>query len=142
MPGPNTITVSAEDGFLNVANAAAQAAVQRNARLGSPLSIALDAAANRALVVDGSADALLAVDLDTGIRTWIADVAIPGVSRQQALPRAVVLDAPRGRALVLDTFSGSIVAVNLGTGQRTILSGPFQQTVDLALDVHGTVRSC
>jgi sugar lactone lactonase YvrE len=140
-PGANTLTASAEDGFLNVANAVAEVAVQRNARLGTSNSIALDAANGRVFVVDGSADAVVAVDLATKIRTWFADTAAPGLRRKEALPLAVVHDATRNRLLVLDGFDEAIVAIDLATRQRTLLSGRrtssvnrFQSPTDLAID--------
>jgi hypothetical protein len=140
-PGPNTLTVTAEDGFLNVANAAAEVGVQRNARIGSTYSVALDVANGRAFVVDASADAVVAVDLATGIRTWFSDTAVPGLRRKEAAPIAVVLDAQRNRLLVLDIFDEAIVAIDLTTRQRSVLSGRntssanrFQSPTDLALD--------
>jgi sugar lactone lactonase YvrE len=144
VPGPNTLTVVAEDGFLNVENAAAQATVHRNARFGSSSSIALDAANNRAFVTDGSADAVIVVDLATGFRTWFAEVAAPNLRRQEAAPVAIVFDSQRSRLLVLDGFSEAIVAIDLATRARSVLSGlstssvnRFQGPSDLALDNAG-----
>jgi hypothetical protein len=141
--GENTLTLTAEDSFLNVENAAAQVVVQRNARLGSPGSLALDAPNNRAFVIDGAADALVAVDLLTGLRTWFADTAVPGNNRKDALPLAVVNDAPRNRLLLLDGYDEAIVAINLVTKQRDVLSSRhtnggvnrFESPADLALDL-------
>src|SRR5688572_11979753 len=139
LPGPNTLLVTAEDGFLNVANAAAQVAVQRNARLTTG-SFVLDQANGRAFVADGGADAVFEVSLATGIRTRFADTGALS-SRKATAPRVIVLDAQRNRLLVLDSYIEAIVAFDLTTRQRTVLSGEststgprFQSANDLALD--------
>jgi sugar lactone lactonase YvrE len=125
-PGTNTLTVEAEDSFLNVQPLAAGIEVHRNARVAKPWRMTLDTQNNRAFVIDLFAQAVIAVDLATGVRTWFADTAAPGQPREQSYPTGVALDTAHQRLLVLDSFSASLIAIDLQTRQRTILSSSLE----------------
>ena len=94
----------------------------------SPARMALDSSNNRLLVVDvaimsgGSQGAVLAVDLDTGVRSILSDNATPDANTPFSAPESIALDSANGRALVLDYVLNAVVAVDLATGARSILS--------------------
>ncbi|NOX91736.1 MAG: tetratricopeptide repeat protein [Gammaproteobacteria bacterium] len=87
-----------------------------------PISITIDAANNRALVIDGGLKAVVAVDLKTGARTILSDERIPNAVNLFDSPRSIALDAANDRALVVDSRLKAVVAVDLKTGARTIIS--------------------
>jgi hypothetical protein len=95
--------------------------------------MAVDAAGDRALVLDYWEHALLAVDLTTGARTVIANDAT-GSGPSLGLASALALDAQAGRALVVEREFGTLLAVNLATGARTVLSGPDVGSGEALLD--------
>jgi hypothetical protein len=97
----------------------------------NPISIALDTANDRALVLDNFFGPVLAVDLMTGVRTILSDNA-DGMNGGDTNPFqqtfGIAVDGLNGRALVTDgglgpSAPGALVAVDLTTGDRTILSG-------------------
>jgi len=137
-----------------------------NASTGSGLNltgtndVALDATNKRALIVDRSLRALVAVDLVTGNRTIVSDVSTgsgPGFFD----PSSITLDAANNRALIIDQIDyrgiqRALVAVDLATGNRTIVSdastssgpvfvNPIRVTLDTAnkraLVIDGTFGS-
>jgi hypothetical protein len=91
-----------------------------------PVSIAIDAARSRALVVDNSPidgfAAVIAVDLTTGARTVLSDSATPNANNPFDSPVDVAVDDANGRALVLDASGLAVIAVDLATGVRSVLS--------------------
>jgi hypothetical protein len=90
-----------------------------NALFSEPMDIALDANANRAVVIDRGSDALFAIDLTSGARTLISRVGQQsGLGFSQ--PLGLALDLPRNRALVWDAVGDQgTIAVDLATGIRT-----------------------
>ncbi|MFT4763786.1 MAG: sugar lactone lactonase YvrE/uncharacterized protein YggU (UPF0235/DUF167 family) [Oleispira sp.] len=95
--------------------------------LSSPRYIGLDAANNRALVLDGAN--LVAVSLANGARTILSNASITSdieLSSQSDL----TIDIVGNRALVADLNRNSVIAVDLNTGVRTVL-------VDSATSVEG-----
>ncbi len=108
--------------------------------LSSPRYIALDAANNRALVLDGAT--LAAVNLATGARTILSDASIVSdieLSSQSDL----TIDIAGNRALVADLNRNAVIAVDLDTGARTVLvdsatpaegTNGFQKPLGIALD--------
>ncbi len=86
--------------------------------LTSPRYIALDAANNRALVLDGST--LVAVSLLNGARTILSD-ASNGSGIELSAQSDLTIDIVGNRALVADLNRNSVIAVDLGTGMRTVL---------------------
>jgi hypothetical protein len=113
--------------------------------LGQPVSMALDAAATpaRLLVLDAGDDLVMAVALDTGNRTVVAeDRETPG--QDFSVPRALALDAPEGgtaRLIVTDSGLDMVLAVAFADGARTVISGfnigqgePLIEPTSLVLD--------
>jgi DNA-binding beta-propeller fold protein YncE len=155
--GANTLVVESEDAAGTIDPAAAQQTVVRAQEpLAYPQALALDASANRALIVDRDLNAVVAVALDTGARSILFEQSRVGEVGAQArpLPPAppspfelmdVALDvtAPVGeRVLVL--AAGQLIAVDATTGAATILSdattgsGPMPVAlVDMAVDATG-----
>lgn len=100
-----------------------------------PVALVVDAAGDsigRALVVDRQNEAIISVDLATGVRTMVSnDETGDGTPFDD--PVALSLDVPVGlygqeqaasRVFVIDEAAASIVSVNLANGVRTELSGP------------------
>ena len=100
----------------------AELSVGRDLDLRWPQSLALDAAGNRVLVMDTTARALYAVDLETGAGSLISS-AQRGAGPALTAPRSVAIDASRNRALITDHSHLGVVAVDLATGDRTLLTG-------------------
>ncbi|MEH6448430.1 MAG: hypothetical protein V7765_07155 [Oleispira sp.] len=106
----------------------------------SPRYIALDAANNRALVLDGST--LAAVSLATGARTILSDTD-NGSGIELSGQSDLTIDVAGNRALVADLNRKSVIAVNLDTGMRTALvdsstpvegSDGFHSPLGIAID--------
>lgn len=87
-----------------------------------PVDVVIDDENNRALVADAGTG-ILAVDLDSGLRTILAGGGNgSGVTLQQ--PTAIALDAVNGRALVGTSSLDPLIAfMDLPTLQRTTLTG-------------------
>jgi hypothetical protein len=88
--------------------------------LDSPKSFVVDAARDRALVVDDDG-AVVAVALANGNRAILSDSS-HGSGPAIEDPEGSVLDSTRGRLLVAADGNDAIVAVNLTNGNRSILS--------------------
>lgn len=87
--------------------------------------IVIDSAANRALVADGGFGAsIIAVNLDTGVRSVISSNSVPNALNPIAYPTSLALDSDNGEVLVTSSAGGiySLMSVNLTTGIRTIIS--------------------
>jgi hypothetical protein len=118
--------------------------VDQGRLLGDPVAMVLDdtATPGRLLVLDGGLDAVLAVELDTGNRTVVAeDRVTPG--QDFSVPDALALDKAEDgtRALVVDSGLDMVIAVALDDGARTVISGfnvgegpLFQQPVAVVVD--------
>jgi len=108
-------------------------------KLWSPRALALDLTHDRALVLDGISDALLAIDLKTGVRRTVVEWA-----SSDPAPNAVTVDARGLTAFVVATLNRAsrLLRVDLETGDWTVLSGGGAGTgpdftgslVDLAYD--------
>jgi DNA-binding beta-propeller fold protein YncE len=150
-PGENAIKVESEDAAGQIDPEAAQTTVVSGPTpMLLPTAVALDAGNDRALVVDAQRNALLAVDLITGLRTIVyepqrakGDVTALGVPPPppplDSLTDVALLDAAAERALVLAT--GQVFALDLATGAPTTISdaetgsGPaLTLMIDMALD--------
>lgn len=83
--------------------------------LAKPHGVALDAANNRAILVDSQLPAVLTVDLTSGLFTTLTNPS------DFALPNGLALDAANNRVLVTETAIG-LVTVDLATGVRTVVS--------------------
>jgi DNA-binding beta-propeller fold protein YncE len=87
--------------------------------------VAIDAAKDRALVIDYLSDALIAVDLARGVSTTLSESSAgtrPSFGRWGGgAAGAIVLDDAGENALAL---GAELISVNLATGDRTVLSAP------------------
>ena len=92
-----------------------------------PQSIVLDErgrSSGRALVVDNTLEAIIAVDLSNGNRTIIADSSI-GSGVNLTSPQYMALDSANNRAFVTDFILSAVIAIDLTTGERAVSSkGP------------------
>jgi DNA-binding beta-propeller fold protein YncE len=96
---------------------------QKLSSLQGVLSWPTDAAwagAGSFLVVDRDLDALMSVDVDTGVATVVSDSGT-GSGPPLAAPVAVEYDASSASALVLNG-DGDLLRVEVGTGDRALLS--------------------
>lgn len=120
--GVNTLSVSVTDKLNNRVSNAATATIERLPTWKSPHGVALDIANSRAIIVDAASDALVAMDLVTGISTPIPNKGT-GVNKHAFVaPNGIAIDAGNNRALVLDTSLKAIIAVDLTSGAHTIFS--------------------
>jgi len=89
-------------------------------------TIVYDQKHNRYLVASANADALLAIDATTGVRSVFSSESVgtgdPYAAGKNGLIRQVALDAKRNRAIALELYSGNIFAVDLDTSARSIIS--------------------
>lgn len=92
-----------------------------------PHDIVVDTTGDRALVVDNGTRNLLAVNLDTGVRTVITGERSSAPSTATAPtfanPYGIAFDSAHNRALVADKGRGALLAVDLTDGSRTVISG-------------------
>lgn len=94
---------------------------------GQPVSMVLDTSVTpaRLIILDDDLDAVLAVALDTGNRTVVAeDRETPG--QDFSVPIALALDAPEGgtpRLIVTDSGLDMVLAVAFADGARSVISG-------------------
>ena len=116
----------------------------------TPTGIVLDSNNNRALVIDVSLQAVIAVDLNPGPnlgnRSVVSNATVPDGGNAFIAPFSMVLDSANNRALVVDLNLAAVVAVDLNAGpnfgRRTIASGPttpnnnnaFMNPVGITLD--------
>ncbi len=138
-PGDNTIVIETSDAAGNVDMQAASSMVRyRGALIGDAVSMVVDGANDRALIVDAFGR-LLSLDLTSGFRRVVSPM--DGVNR---IVMGMALDPVRNRVLGLG--GSSVVAVDLTTGARSVLSGgdipdnnnPFGFTESITLDAaHG-----
>jgi len=87
----------------------------------SPQRVLVDSDNNRVLVTDDLLKAVVALDLDTGVASYVS-VSNDGQANPFKIPAGLALDTAGNRILVADIGLRAIVAVNPDTGTRTILS--------------------
>ncbi len=85
-----------------------------------PTDIRRDPTNNRAIVVDTAAKRIVAVNLDTGMRTSLTDP--PLGSGWEGEPTALLLDAGFDRAVAVDRRATALFSVDLRNGGRVMLS--------------------
>jgi len=91
--------------------------------LTQPDSIALDKANNRILLVETfGTDSIIAVDLDTGERSYFSRNGTPDFNNNLSSPKAITLDVDNNRALVIDIGTDNLIAISLETGSRTVIA--------------------
>jgi hypothetical protein len=103
--------------------------------------LAVDGVRNRALVVDSQLDALIAVNLTTGVRSEIAPASLADATTRFADGAVIAVDEPNNRAFVTRAGNGSIIGVDLATGVRTVVTSgtigagtPLAGATGIALD--------
>lgn len=123
--GLNHLVIGTLDNAGNYNKSAAQAKIySQGISFISIQSITLDQKNNRVLLVDASLDAVVAVDLVTGVREIISNRSTPNAATPLSYPVDLVLDSLNNRVLVLDWVLDAVVAVDLNTGVRTNISSP------------------
>jgi sugar lactone lactonase YvrE len=87
--------------------------------------LTIDIAGNRALVADPSRDAVIAVDLDTGMRTVLVDRSTPveGIDGFHN-PFGITIDPQNNRIILMDNWTQTVNAADLTSGTRTRLAPP------------------
>jgi uncharacterized protein YggU (UPF0235/DUF167 family) len=93
--------------------------------LSSQSDLTIDIAGNRALVSDINRDAVIAVDLDTGMRTVLVDSSTPveGADGFQN-PFGITIDPQNNRIILMDNWTKTVNAADLTSGTRTRLTSP------------------
>ncbi|MEO8061555.1 MAG: hypothetical protein ABI821_02280 [Pseudomonadota bacterium] len=87
-----------------------------------PADLAVDTPRNRAILLDGVSNQLIAVDLTTGVRTTVS--APPVEDELQVADNShMTLDVPDNRAFVTNPNWATILEIDLATGTRAIVSG-------------------
>lgn len=114
----STLTIKLVDAE-NIVQQVSQVLVNQQL-LASMEAVALDTTNNRALVVDSTIDALVAIDLDTGERTVISGAGI-GSGTEFTLPKDIALDLDNNRVLLIDSGLDVLFSIDLDTGERSIL---------------------
>lgn len=86
-------------------------------------ALAVDASNHRLLALDSAKNAVLAVDLETGVRTLLSGQDFPDSDDDLNLVNAsdIIVDSQHDRALVLDPVLKAIIAVDLTTGEKSIV---------------------
>lgn len=113
-PGANELVIEAEDGDGEVDPGAASAVVLRRSlvSIDEAAGVAIDAARQRALVLDRAAGAVIAVDLVTTRRSLVID--------QLGAPAAIAVDGDTA----LIAGGDAVVAVDLAAGESATASAP------------------
>ena len=87
-----------------------------------PIDVVVDEDNDRAFVLDGLA--IIAVDLNSGMRTLFSGNVVPGSSGDSFVnPEGMVLDSSKDRILVIDSGVNGVIAVDLSTRDRELFSG-------------------
>lgn len=88
--------------------------------------LVLDSLNNRALVVSSSTSknqgALIAVDLNTGERTFLSTPTQPNSLSPLSMPSHLAMDTMKNRVLVTQNYPSAVIAIDLASGNREILS--------------------
>ena len=89
--------------------------------LSIPRAITLDAAHNRALILDTGRKAILAADLDTGARTVIYEYANQA-PRRIFNPTQILMHPSFGYLLLLDNVTKTLAALDLSGAQPQVVT--------------------
>lgn len=126
-PGLNELVVETADDAVhsNFDTAAARATVVNEPQMVEPADLAVDAARDRILVVDGFTERVLAVDTDGRNRRVVSDDDDAVGVTASRLKRAA-LDPDGDRLILIEDGSAPsfLVAMDLDTGARTIVAMP------------------
>lgn len=93
-----------------------------NGQMAMSHSMAIDSAHSRLLVADADLDAIIAVDLTSGLRTVLSSSTSPNATNAFRNPADIIIDGANNRALVADSGLSAIISVDLTSGERTVLS--------------------
>lgn len=86
----------------------------------APQTIALDARAGRALVIDATHDAVFAVELATGNRSMVWSYAV-GAGPKLGHAKDLAIDSDGNRAYAYDMHTSKAVAIDLASGERSVV---------------------
>ena len=97
-----------------------------------PTAMSIDKERRRTLVADNGSRTILAVNIDTGIRTIFSNSTTPDTKDAFVNPYGIVVDEERNRALVTDQVPNnpSVLAVDLSTGTRSLLSTNIKPNIN------------
>lgn len=137
--GDNTVTVATADDQGNSESQADSISIRNEVPLLNPSDIEIDTGGGRALLVDAALRALVAVDLNSGLRSIVSDDDT-GTGNSFSAPNGVAYDAVNNRAFVAD--GSEIIAVDLANGNRSVFSSLAGEAVarDVALEESGSRR--
>ena len=128
LDGANLIAVSLANGARTILS---NASIASDIELSSQSDLTIDIAGNRALVADLNRNSVIAVDLDTGVRTVLVDksTAVEG-DNGFSKPLGIDIDPLNNRIILVDWWSRTVNAADLTSGTRTRLasaagSNPF-----------------
>ena len=103
----------------------------------------LDKTNNQVFVADYDKNAILNVNLTTGLRSIVSDLTFPNASNYFYNPSDLILDNDINRLLVVDNdlSTPAIISVHPETGIRTVLSNSsYPDTVNALIVPHGIVK--
>ncbi len=109
-----------------------------------PTGFKIDSQADspRALILDGSQKAILAMDLASGEFSLLSNNVMPNDTTPFMQPHDLILDSSQGVAYVTDSVADALIKVDLESGGRTAVSeateenseNPLQQSRGLTID--------
>lgn len=113
----NDIKIEASDNLGRVREVNLE--IRNTTTFSDPKGVVLDAANNRALLIDDGLDVLLAVDLTSGDIRLISGLST-GTGPAFAGPQGLALDSTNNRVLVgnIEPFNSAILSVDLTSGDR------------------------
>ncbi|HTU68092.1 MAG TPA: hypothetical protein VMF52_19255 [Steroidobacteraceae bacterium] len=105
------------------------------------VDLVVDAPRNRALLLDATVNAVIAVDLANGARTNVAPASQASTDTNFVSGAALTVDGANNRAWVTNPTNSSIIGVDLATGARSVVSSatvgtgaPFDRPAGIAYD--------
>ena len=120
LDGANLVAISLVNGARTILS---NASIASDIELSSQSDLTIDVAGNRALVADLNRDSVIAVDLDTGVRTVLVDSSTPaeGTNGFQK-PLGITIDPQNNRIILVDWWKRAVNAADLTSGIRTQLA--------------------
>ncbi|MEM7432763.1 MAG: hypothetical protein AAF351_12640 [Pseudomonadota bacterium] len=116
--GNSSVGIWRYDTVMETWSAFSDSTIDTNAVLQLPTDVMLDSANNRLLVIDFSADSVVAVSLADGSQSLLN--ATPAFPFSE--PTDAAIDVQANRLLVTDRANDSVISVDLTTGVHTLLS--------------------
>ena len=120
LDGANLVAVSLANGARTILS---NASIASDIELSSQSDLTIDIAGNRALVADLNRNSVIAVDLNTGVRTVLVDSAtsVEGIDGFQK-PLGIAIDPQNNRIILVDWWKRAVNAADLTSGTRTQLA--------------------